>query len=72
MKISAWYKEQLEQEKLNNRKRVLLSSMAEFNEEANWCCTRFTSCNYFCSFILCRKHNELLHISFNENIWIDD
>ena len=27
MKISAWYKEQLVQEKLNNRKRVLLSTM---------------------------------------------
>lgn len=33
MKISAWYKEQLEQEKLNNRKRVLLSSMANLTKK---------------------------------------
>lgn len=33
MKISAWYKEQLEQEKLNNRKRVLLSSMEELTRK---------------------------------------
>lgn len=32
MKISAWYKEQLEQEKLLNRKRVLLSSMANLTK----------------------------------------
>ena len=33
MKISAWYKEQLEQEKLLNRKRVLLSSMANLTNK---------------------------------------
>jgi FSR family fosmidomycin resistance protein-like MFS transporter len=33
MKISAWYKEQLEQEKLLNRKRVLLSSMANLTKK---------------------------------------
>ena len=33
MKISAWYKEQLVQEKLNNRKRVLLSSMANLTRK---------------------------------------
>ena len=33
MKISAWYKEQLVQEKLNNRKRVLLSSMANLTKK---------------------------------------
>ena len=33
MKISAWYKEQLEQEKLNNRKRVLLSSMEDLTRK---------------------------------------
>lgn len=32
MKISAWYKAQLEQEKLLNRKRVLLSSMANLTK----------------------------------------
>ncbi|MDX1806344.1 MAG: MFS transporter [Paenisporosarcina sp.] len=33
MKISSWYKEQLEQEKLLNRKRVLLSSMANLTKK---------------------------------------
>jgi FSR family fosmidomycin resistance protein-like MFS transporter len=33
MKISAWYKAQLEQEKLLNRKRVLLSSMANLTNK---------------------------------------
>ena len=33
MKISAWYKEQLIQEKLNNRKRVILSSMANITKK---------------------------------------
>ena len=33
MKISAWYKEQLIQEKLNNRKRVLLTSMANLTKK---------------------------------------
>ncbi len=33
MKISAWYKEQLEQEKLLNRKRVILSSMANLTNK---------------------------------------
>ena len=33
MKISAWYKGQLEQEKLLNRKRVLLSSMANLTNK---------------------------------------
>ena len=33
MKISAWYKEQLVQEKLNNRKRVLLSSMENLTKK---------------------------------------
>ncbi|MFS0574770.1 MFS transporter [Sporosarcina sp. 179-K 3D1 HS] len=32
-KISAWYKRQLEQEKLNNRKKVLLSSMANLTKK---------------------------------------
>ena len=33
MKISRWYKEQLIQEKLNNRKRVILSSMANLTRK---------------------------------------
>ncbi|QUW22796.1 MFS transporter [Sporosarcina sp. Marseille-Q4063] len=33
MKISAWYKEQLVQEKLNNRKRVILSTMADLTKK---------------------------------------
>ncbi|MCZ2257902.1 MFS transporter [Sporosarcina sp. G11-34] len=33
MKISAWYKEQLIQEKLNNRKRVILSSMENLTKK---------------------------------------
>ncbi|WP_172371214.1 MFS transporter [Sporosarcina jiandibaonis] len=33
MKISAWYKEQLVQEKLNNRKRVILSTMANLSKK---------------------------------------
>ena len=33
MKISAWYKEELVQEKLNNRKRVLLSSLANLTKK---------------------------------------
>lgn len=33
MKISAWYKAQLEQERLSNRKRVLLSSMANLTKK---------------------------------------
>ena len=33
MKISAWYKEQLVQEKLNNRKRVLLSTMENLTKK---------------------------------------
>ena len=33
MKISRWYKEQLIQEKLNNRKRVVLSSMANLTRK---------------------------------------
>jgi MFS transporter, FSR family, fosmidomycin resistance protein len=33
MKISAWYKEQLIQEKLNNRKRVILSTMENLTKK---------------------------------------
>ena len=33
MKISAWYKEQLIQEKMNNRKRVILSSMENLTKK---------------------------------------
>ncbi|MHA6259712.1 MFS transporter [Sporosarcina sp. CAU 1771] len=33
VKISIWYKNQLDQEKLNNRKRVLLSSMANLTKK---------------------------------------
>jgi FSR family fosmidomycin resistance protein-like MFS transporter len=33
MKISAWYKKQLEQEKLNNRKKVLLSSIGNLTKK---------------------------------------
>lgn len=33
MKISAWYKEQLVQEKLNNRKRVILSTMENLTKK---------------------------------------
>lgn len=33
MKISRWYKEQLIQEKLNNRKRVILSSMSNLTKK---------------------------------------
>jgi len=33
LKISAWYKKQLEQEKLNNRKKVLLSSIGKLTKK---------------------------------------
>jgi len=33
MKISAWYKQQLEEEKLNKRKKVLLSSIGELTKK---------------------------------------
>ena len=33
LKISAWYKKQLDQEKLNNRKKVLLSSIGELTKK---------------------------------------
>ena len=65
IRISAWYKEELVQEKLNKRKRVLLSSMANLTKKQIGIALTLTFNSHFCSFILCCKYYRFLYILFN-------
>jgi len=65
MKISAWYKQQLEEEKLNKRKKSTVIIYRGFNEKASRDRAIITSRYYFCSLILCHKHYKFFHLSFD-------